>query len=126
MEIKDREAIELELKYCERCGALWLRLRGAQDIYCAPCVTGNFGLRPRHASCRASRAFPGTTKSTARRGRQIEQDFTRQGHSMTAIPCLLNQAPLPQNFDRALRRQDPSLGNVPRHPVVLGPHSGFC
>ena len=33
---------------------------------------------------------------------------------MTAIPCLLNQAPLPQNFDRALRRQDPYiLGSDP-------------
>ena len=37
MESKDPEVIQLELKYCERCGALWLRLRGAQDIYCAPC-----------------------------------------------------------------------------------------
>ena len=37
MKIEDPEAIQLELKYCERCGALWLRLRGAQEIYCAPC-----------------------------------------------------------------------------------------
>ncbi len=37
MKIEDSEEIQLELKYCERCGALWLRLRGVQDIYCAPC-----------------------------------------------------------------------------------------
>jgi hypothetical protein len=37
MESEDPEVIQLELKYCERCGALWLRLRGAQDIYCAAC-----------------------------------------------------------------------------------------
>lgn len=37
MESEDPEVIQLELKYCERCGALWLRLRGAQEIYCAPC-----------------------------------------------------------------------------------------
>jgi hypothetical protein len=37
MESEDPEVIQLELKYCERCGALWLRLRGTQEIYCAPC-----------------------------------------------------------------------------------------
>ena len=37
METKD-EVIELDLKYCERCGGLWLRVRGLQDIYCSSCV----------------------------------------------------------------------------------------
>ena len=37
MKIEDPEVIQLELKYCERCGALWLRLKGAQEICCAPC-----------------------------------------------------------------------------------------
>ena len=37
MESEDPEVIQLELKYCERCGALWLRLRGTREIYCAPC-----------------------------------------------------------------------------------------
>jgi hypothetical protein len=36
-EDEDPEVIQLELKYCERCGALWLRLRGAQEVYCGPC-----------------------------------------------------------------------------------------
>lgn len=27
----------LELKYCERCGALWLRHTGGQENYCAMC-----------------------------------------------------------------------------------------
>jgi len=27
----------LELKYCERCGALWLRRAGEQESYCAGC-----------------------------------------------------------------------------------------
>lgn len=27
----------LELKYCERCGALWLRRAGEQESYCARC-----------------------------------------------------------------------------------------
>ncbi len=29
--------IYFELKYCERCGGLWLRPCGAAAIYCAPC-----------------------------------------------------------------------------------------
>jgi hypothetical protein len=37
MNTEDPEVIQLELKYCERCGVLWLRLRGAQEIHCAPC-----------------------------------------------------------------------------------------
>jgi hypothetical protein len=37
MKIEDPEVILLELKYCERCGALWLRPLGGLDIYCAPC-----------------------------------------------------------------------------------------
>jgi hypothetical protein len=28
----------MELKYCERCGNLWLRRSGAEDAHCAPCA----------------------------------------------------------------------------------------
>jgi hypothetical protein len=31
------QEIQVELKYCERCGGLWLRLRGADGVYCASC-----------------------------------------------------------------------------------------
>ena len=37
MEIDEMEVMEMELKYCERCGALWLRLMGSEDVYCAVC-----------------------------------------------------------------------------------------
>jgi hypothetical protein len=37
MNIEDPEVILLELKYCERCGALWLRPLGVHEIYCPPC-----------------------------------------------------------------------------------------
>jgi hypothetical protein len=30
--------IYFELKYCERCGGLWLRPRDAAAVYCAPCA----------------------------------------------------------------------------------------
>lgn len=28
---------KLELKYCERCGGLWLRPRDSEAVYCATC-----------------------------------------------------------------------------------------
>ncbi len=31
------EAIHVELKYCEACGALWLRPRNSQAPYCRRC-----------------------------------------------------------------------------------------
>jgi len=37
MKSKDPEYILLELKYCERCGGLWLRVQGDPGPYCAPC-----------------------------------------------------------------------------------------
>ena len=33
-----RCAIQLELKYCERCGGLWLRPRGSGLVFCASCA----------------------------------------------------------------------------------------
>lgn len=30
--------IQLELKYCERCGGLWLRPVATSPIYCSPCA----------------------------------------------------------------------------------------
>jgi hypothetical protein len=31
--------ILIELKYCERCGGLWLRPQGSNTVYCASCKT---------------------------------------------------------------------------------------
>lgn len=61
MNIEDPEVVQLELKYCERCGALWLRLKGAQEIYCAPCDLEMLDLpSPRRASSRPR--LPGNHK----------------------------------------------------------------
>jgi hypothetical protein len=38
MEIADLEVVRLELKYCERCGGLWLRTWGTEDVYCPACA----------------------------------------------------------------------------------------
>jgi Zn-finger nucleic acid-binding protein len=37
METEVIELIEVELKYCERCGGLWLRRTGDGCVYCAGC-----------------------------------------------------------------------------------------
>jgi hypothetical protein len=37
MEIDELNIVLLELKYCERCGGLWLRLRGSGEVFCAAC-----------------------------------------------------------------------------------------
>ena len=29
--------IQVELKYCERCGGLWLRPQGTNGVYCGSC-----------------------------------------------------------------------------------------
>jgi uncharacterized Zn finger protein (UPF0148 family) len=31
------QEIHVELKYCERCGGLWLRPQGTDGVYCALC-----------------------------------------------------------------------------------------
>jgi len=38
MEAEELEIIHLELKYCERCGGLWMRPLGSQEVYCNTCV----------------------------------------------------------------------------------------
>ncbi len=62
MKIEDPEVIQLELKYCERCGALWLRLRGAQDIYCAPCDLEMLDLPSPRSVHQPSASCPVTTR----------------------------------------------------------------
>jgi uncharacterized Zn finger protein (UPF0148 family) len=38
METEGLEIIRLELKYCERCGGLWMRIQGSGDVYCPSCA----------------------------------------------------------------------------------------
>jgi uncharacterized Zn finger protein (UPF0148 family) len=50
MEIDELNIIFLELKYCERCGALWLRPRDRGDIFCASCSAHLAQLRGRYGN----------------------------------------------------------------------------
>ena len=55
MEEETLQIVHLELKYCELCGGLWLRLRGTQHVHCESCrahqsvfpAAGGKAIRPR-------------------------------------------------------------------------------
>ena len=38
MESLEDVLVRMELKYCERCGGLWLRPRQGQQVYCPKCM----------------------------------------------------------------------------------------
>ena len=46
MEEIEAGSIQLELKYCERCGGLWLRPKGSELVFCACCARVMAGLAP--------------------------------------------------------------------------------
>lgn len=64
-EMEGRE-IHVNLKYCERCGGLWLRLQGANGVYCTSCqailaaMPSPDEAPPRKARCRKARV-PGAS-----------------------------------------------------------------
>ena len=38
MDAEQMETVFLELKYCERCGGLWLRRKGDAQVHCEACL----------------------------------------------------------------------------------------
>jgi len=62
IDVTVEEAIQLDLKYCERCGGLWLRRKGTNGVYCAGCkehfeaLPNRGAAPPRKARRRKSRA----------------------------------------------------------------------
>ena len=38
MKAEQMETVFLELKYCERCGGLWLRQKGDAQVHCEACL----------------------------------------------------------------------------------------
>jgi hypothetical protein len=53
----------IELKYCERCGGLFLRLIGASLVYCGPCKAHQAGL---HSPAKLPVPLEGRTRRKAR------------------------------------------------------------
>jgi Zn-finger nucleic acid-binding protein len=46
MDILGNGSVQMELKYCERCGGLWLRPTDSDLIFCAACSVVMAGLAP--------------------------------------------------------------------------------
>jgi Zn-finger nucleic acid-binding protein len=59
----------LELKYCERCGGLWLRPTGGEQIYCTVCARAMAELPPSSAEVRHRRSL---SKMQRRAKREME------------------------------------------------------
>jgi Zn-finger nucleic acid-binding protein len=77
MDIRKCEVIQLELKYCERCGGLWLRRRGTGEVYCAACAIE----MPEYRFARRSKNRP---RLPVRYGGEIRRRFE-------VIPGLANE-----------------------------------
>jgi uncharacterized Zn finger protein (UPF0148 family) len=60
------EGIVRNLKYCERCGALWVRAMGGTGVYCAVCQ-GYFAARPN-----VSEAHPQPRRARRRKVRTLQ------------------------------------------------------
>ena len=69
MKSEDPEVIQLELKYCERCGALWLRMqRGAGNLL-RSVRSGSAGSARAAQDRQPSRGCREITRSKAKRSR---------------------------------------------------------
>ena len=56
VEAKD---VSMELKYCERCGGLWLRPEGGEGVYCPGCCARLAELPARTRRSFKARPSPG-------------------------------------------------------------------
>ncbi len=66
MEPFDSGSIQLELKYCERCGGLGLRPKGSDLVFCAACAVAvsGFEAHPRSSYPLHSAAGPAVPTRT--------------------------------------------------------------
>ncbi|MCU1303039.1 MAG: hypothetical protein JWQ87_3323 [Candidatus Sulfotelmatobacter sp.] len=66
--------LQLELKYCERCGGLWLRPVGGKQIYCAGCAREMAQLPPASTEPETARMCQGPRWGTHQDGDEMYED----------------------------------------------------
>jgi hypothetical protein len=66
--------VQFELKYCERCGGLWLRPVGGEQIYCAACGRAMAELPPAFYERKAARRARGLASGTSDGGRGGDEE----------------------------------------------------
>ena len=72
----ESQEIQVELKYCERCGGLWLRPQGADGVHCGSCrlrlaAMPDPGVAPPRTGKRRARV-PGVSRETVRTATRID------------------------------------------------------
>jgi hypothetical protein len=92
----ENQAVRVELKYCERCGSLWLRECGAGVVYCGNC-------QPEVAELPAPKKKPERVKMPVRRHTAVE-DYRGAGF----------KGDLSLNFMQDVDVQDAAVQNIER------------
>jgi Zn-finger nucleic acid-binding protein len=70
------QEIHVELKYCERCGGLWLRAQGADGVYCAGCRV-RLAAMPDPTNPPPSLRKPRRRKDRGRLGMDVQKEKPR-------------------------------------------------
>jgi hypothetical protein len=81
--------LRLELKYCERCGALWLRTAGGQESYCVDCFAQLQNWPKAKESSKRRRAAH-RNKHRSRDLQGVAEEWTadeRSGHEIQMPAC---------------------------------------
>jgi ribosomal protein S27AE len=60
------EGIHVDLKYCERCGGLWLRSQHTEGAYCGAC-SAHFNALPKRGEAKSRRRKTRKAEATRRR-----------------------------------------------------------
>ena len=68
--------LQFELKYCERCGGLWLRPAGGAQVYCVGCAREMAQLPPASKEPETARMFTGPKWGTYQDDEMYEGEET--------------------------------------------------
>jgi len=74
MEPFGNDSIQLELKYCERCGRLGLRPKGSDLVLCAACAVAVSGVNTRPRS-----SYPLQSVDRSRHSDKVQVAFWSEG-----------------------------------------------
>jgi uncharacterized Zn finger protein (UPF0148 family) len=78
--MKNQE-IQLDLKYCERCGGLWLRPQGTNGVFCAICSE--------HLAAMPTRGEAPPPKTRRRRRKTVvRMDEMASDRELNSLECL--------------------------------------
>ncbi len=77
----ERYEIRVELKYCERCGGLWLRSETTFGVYCATC-SAHLAAMPNAREPRPSKT---RRRRTRLQGSKVEREYRREGWNVDSV-----------------------------------------